>query len=76
MLFTPLLGALVIFFIPREKAGMHRLVGNAFGLLGILVALPLIWKFNAAKAPHGFNLLAITAGFLRLAFDTRWGSTA
>ncbi|MGA8034939.1 MAG: NADH-quinone oxidoreductase subunit M [Candidatus Acidiferrales bacterium] len=58
VLFTPLLGALVILFIPREKAGMHRLVGNAFGLLGILVALPLIWKFNAGESAARFQFVS------------------
>ncbi len=53
VLFTPLIGALVILFVPRERAEVHRLIGNAFGILGLLVSLPLIWRFRVgADAPH------------------------
>jgi NADH-quinone oxidoreductase subunit M len=52
VLFTPLLGALVILCIPRERTGIHRLVGNGFGILGLLVSLPLIWKFHVDASPR------------------------
>ena len=53
VLFTPLIGALVILFIPRGRSGMHRLVANLFGVLGVLVALPLIWRYHVyAGAPR------------------------
>jgi NADH-quinone oxidoreductase subunit M len=45
ILFTPLVGALVGLFISREKAAAHRWIGNIFGFLGLLVSLPLIWRF-------------------------------
>lgn len=53
VLFTPLVGALAICFVPRERAELHRLIGNVFGVLGLLVSLPLIWRFRTgADAPR------------------------
>jgi NADH-quinone oxidoreductase subunit M len=53
VLFTPLVGALVILLIPRARAEIQRLVANAFGVLGVVVALPLIWRYRAgADAPR------------------------
>jgi NADH-quinone oxidoreductase subunit M len=42
VLFTPLVGALILLFVPREQDGVHRLVGNLFGVLGFVVSLPLV----------------------------------
>jgi NADH-quinone oxidoreductase subunit M len=42
VLFTPLAGALILLFVPREQDSVHRLVGNLFGVLGFLVSLPLV----------------------------------
>src|SRR6202451_4677416 len=53
ILFTPLIGAILMFFIPRERADLHRWMGNLFGFLGFLVSLPLIWRFQSeAGAPQ------------------------
>ncbi|HXN30061.1 MAG TPA: proton-conducting transporter membrane subunit, partial [Candidatus Acidoferrales bacterium] len=53
ILFTPLIGAILMFFIPRERADLHRWMGNLFGFLGLLVSLPLIWRFQSeAGAPQ------------------------
>jgi NADH-quinone oxidoreductase subunit M len=57
VLFTPLIGALVILFIPRERSGMHRLVANAFGVLGVLVALPLIWRYHVYPGAARFQFV-------------------
>ena len=46
VLFTPLAGALLLLFIPREMETAHRIAGNVFGVLGFLVSLPLIRWFN------------------------------
>src|SRR6202795_3256898 len=46
ILFTPLVGAILMLFIPRERADLHRWMGNIFALLGLLVSLPLIWRFD------------------------------
>jgi NADH-quinone oxidoreductase subunit M len=53
ILFTPLLGAILMLFIPREKAGVHRWMGNIFGFLGLLVSLPLIWRIHAQGGLNG-----------------------
>jgi NADH-quinone oxidoreductase subunit M len=49
VLFTPLVGALILLFIPREMKQGHRIAGNIFGVLGFLVSIPLIrwWKPGA-----------------------------
>jgi NADH-quinone oxidoreductase subunit M len=46
VLFTPLVGALLLLFIPREMEDVHRIAGNVFGVLGFLVSLPLIRWFK------------------------------
>ena len=49
ILFTPLIGAILMLFISRERADLHRWMGNLFGFLGLLVSLPLIWKFQSER---------------------------
>src|ERR1700690_4459823 len=51
ILFTPLVGAILMLFIPRENANAHRWMGNLFGFLGLAVSLPLVWRFKF-RAPH------------------------
>jgi NADH-quinone oxidoreductase subunit M len=46
ILFTPLVGALLLLFVPRERDVVHRIVGNLFGVLGFLVSLPLLRWFK------------------------------
>src|ERR1700733_6414836 len=55
ILFTPLLGAILMLFIPRRLASAHRLMGNIFGLLGLAVSLPLTWRFNFAESDFQFR---------------------
>jgi NADH-quinone oxidoreductase subunit M len=55
ILFTPLLGALLLLFIPRDAQILHRLVGNLFGVLGFLVSLPLILHFPAGSGGYEFK---------------------
>jgi NADH-quinone oxidoreductase subunit M len=50
VLLTPLVGAGVLLFLPSLRPDLYRKVGNAFGFLGIAVALPLLWKFKADSA--------------------------
>ena len=46
VLFTPLVGSLVLLFVPRDSVTAHRVIGNFFGFLGLIVSLPLIWRFS------------------------------
>jgi NADH-quinone oxidoreductase subunit M len=55
ILFTPLVGALLLLFIPRDSQMFHRLVGNLFGVLGFLVSLPLILHFPAGSGAYEFR---------------------
>jgi NADH-quinone oxidoreductase subunit M len=46
VLFVPLVGALLLLFIPREMELAHKIAGNLFGVLGFLVSLPLLRWFR------------------------------
>ena len=53
VLFTPVAGALVMMFIPRESAAAHKVIGNLFGFLGFAVSIPLLTGLGALRT--GFN---------------------
>jgi len=55
VLFTPVVGAALALFIPREKDNAHRVLGNVFGFAGLLVSLPLVWWFNPDAAGYQFQ---------------------
>src|SRR5271169_901640 len=57
ILFTPLIGAILMLFIPRERADLHRWMGNLFGFLGLLVSLPLIWRFQSGVGAPQFQFV-------------------
>jgi NADH-quinone oxidoreductase subunit M len=57
ILFTPLLGALVLLFIPKENKDAIRRVANLFALAGFLVSLPLVPLFWAQRFEPGFKFL-------------------
>jgi NADH-quinone oxidoreductase subunit M len=46
ILLTPLVGALLMLFVPRSWDNFHRIWGNLWALAGVAVALPLIWWFQ------------------------------
>jgi NADH-quinone oxidoreductase subunit M len=55
ILFTPLLGALVLLFVPKENKDAIRWIANSFALGGFLISLPLVplfWakRFDATQA--------------------------
>src|SRR5438094_4263724 len=58
VLFTPLLGAILMLLIPREAETAHKIAGNIFGVLGFLVSIPLIrwWDPGAARFSFEDNL--------------------
>ena len=41
ILFTPIVGGIFMLFIPRERAELHRWMGNIFAFLGLAASLPL-----------------------------------
>jgi NADH-quinone oxidoreductase subunit M len=47
VLLTPLAGAVVLLFLPSLRPDLYRKAGNAFGVLGLAVTLPLLWKFKS-----------------------------
>src|SRR5712691_3143909 len=55
VLFTPLVGALLLLFIPRENELAHKIAGNVFGALGFLVSLPLLRWWNPGARPFSFE---------------------
>src|SRR5260370_32059601 len=57
-LFTPLVGSLLILFIPREMDQAHKIAGNIFGTLGFLVSLPLVRWWNPGEKPFSFEEFA------------------
>jgi NADH-quinone oxidoreductase subunit M len=57
ILSTPLVGSIILLFIPRERADLHRWIGNLFGFLGLLVSLPLIWRFRLASGAPRFQFV-------------------
>ena len=46
ILFTPLIGAIVLLLVPRRFDNAQRVIGNLFGFLGLVVSLPLLWRFQ------------------------------
>jgi NADH-quinone oxidoreductase subunit M len=55
ILFTPLVGAVVLMFIPGGQKNAIRWVANIFGMLGFVVSLPLVGWFWQVKDYPGFK---------------------
>jgi NADH-quinone oxidoreductase subunit M len=55
VLFTPLVGALLLLLVPREAQTLHRIVGNVFGALGFLVSIPLVTRFVVGNEGFSFK---------------------
>src|SRR3954454_5363497 len=49
VLFTPLVGLLVLLFIPSENARVVKLWANVATFVGFLVSLPLVFNFDNTK---------------------------
>jgi NADH-quinone oxidoreductase subunit M len=49
ILFTPLVGALVLLFVPKENKEAVRWIANFFALGGFLISLPLVPMFWAQR---------------------------
>jgi len=57
ILFTPLVGAIVLLFVPKENTNAIRWLGNIFAMIGFAVSLPLVPWFWAVKDQPGFKFL-------------------
>jgi NADH-quinone oxidoreductase subunit M len=57
VLFTPLVGAIVLLFVPRESENGHRILGNLFALVGFILSLPLIWRFSLSPMADKYQFV-------------------
>jgi NADH-quinone oxidoreductase subunit M len=57
ILFTPLVGAIVLLFMPKENKDAIRWVANIFALGGLLISLPLIPMFWDKRFESGFKFV-------------------
>jgi NADH-quinone oxidoreductase subunit M len=57
VLFTPLIGALLLLFVPKQNKNAIRWLANIFAMLGFAVSLPLIPWFWALKDRAGFQFV-------------------
>src|SRR6202142_1217775 len=57
ILFTPLAGALLLIFVPKEQKDAIRWIANLFALAGLLVSVPLVPMFWAQRFLPGFKFL-------------------
>jgi len=60
ILFTPLLGAIVLLFVPKENKDAIRWIANIFALGGFLISLPLVpafWALVKGGDPAPFKLI-------------------
>jgi len=57
ILFTPMLGALLLLFVPGENKNAIRWIANIFALAGLLVSIPLVPMFWAQRFQPGFKFL-------------------
>ena len=57
ILFTPLVGAILLLFVPKENKEAIRWVANIFALAGFLISLPLVPEFWALRFEPGFKFI-------------------
>ena len=79
ILFTPLVGALLLLFVPKENKNAIRWIANIFALGGFLISLPLVpwfWDKRFEAPASSLSRARPTTGFPRSARATCWASTA
>ena len=54
ILFTPLVGALVLLFVPKRQEDAIRWIANVFVFIGFLVSLPLWFRYDSANPEFQF----------------------
>ncbi len=57
ILFTPLVGAILLLFVPGDNKAAIRWIGNIFALAGFLVSLPLVPWFWDKRFEPGFKFI-------------------
>ena len=57
ILFTPLVGAIVLLFVPKDNEDAVRWIANVFALAGFLVSLPLVPWFWEKRFESGFKFI-------------------
>ncbi len=57
ILFTPLVGAFLLLFVPKENKEAIRWIANIFALAGLLVSLPLVPWFWDKRFEAGFKFV-------------------
>src|SRR5437660_3771613 len=57
ILFTPLVGAFLLLFVPKENKDAIRWIANIFALGGFLISLPLVPEFWALRFEPGFKFI-------------------
>src|SRR5687767_9947811 len=46
ILFTPLVGAVLLLFVPKRQEDVIRWIANIFGVLGFAVSIPLWFRYD------------------------------
>jgi len=57
ILFVPLVGAILLLFVPNENKDAVRWIANIFALAGFLISLPLVPMFWAQRFEPGFKFV-------------------
>src|SRR5437870_386017 len=57
ILFTPLVGAFLLLFVPKENKDGIRWIANIFALAGLLVSIPLVPWFWQKRFEAGFKFM-------------------
>ncbi len=57
ILFTPLIGAILLLFVPKENISTIRWMANIFAFVGFLISLPLVPMFWWQRFDPGFKFL-------------------
>jgi NADH-quinone oxidoreductase subunit M len=58
ILFTPVVGAAILLFVPAAQKNLIRWLANIFMFVGLLVALPLVFWFDKSQAGFQFEFAA------------------